>query len=87
MWRTWSWGNIYIDFDVISSNYTARLQADMLTHSAETMIIGVCWLCIQCIPVLKDMYSHLYFGKAGYMRSRVPIMSPKMYSVLGYSIT
>ena len=21
MWRAWSWGNIYIDFDIISTNY------------------------------------------------------------------
>ena len=40
MWKAWSWGNIYIDFDIISTNYTARLQADLLTHSAET-IVGV----------------------------------------------
>ena len=56
MWRAWSWGNIYIDFDIISTNYTARLRADMLTHSDETTV-GVCWLCIQCIPALKYMYS------------------------------
>ena len=52
----WSWGNIYIDFDIISTNYTARLRANMLTHSVET-IVSVCWLCIQCIPALKYMYS------------------------------
>jgi len=87
MWRAWSWGNIYIDFDITSTNYTARFQADMLTHSVET-IVGVCWLRIQCIPALKYMYiySHSYFGKAGYMRSRVPIMCPKMHSVLGFPL-
>ena len=66
MWRAWSWGDIYIDFDIISTNYTARLQADMLTLLAET-IVGVCWLCIQCIPALKYKYSHSYFGKAAWL--------------------